>query len=70
MVLLQRRLCFSKELERVIHFPGGGGGGGGGGGVVGVQRLISIEFDRTCDLPGVRVRTPFPLPLDLHVHDI
>ena len=26
--------------------------------------LISIEFDRTCDLPGMRVRTPtLPPPL-------
>ena len=24
----------------------------------GVQMLISIEFDRTCDLPGMGVRTP------------
>ena len=30
---------------------------GGGGGV---QMLISIEFDRTCDLPGMGVRTPPP----------
>ena len=28
----------------------------------GVQMLISIEFDRTCDLPGMGVRTPYPLP--------
>ena len=26
----------------------------------GVQMLISIEFDRTCDLPGMGVRTPSP----------
>ena len=31
------------------------------GGVV--QMLISIEFDRTCDLPGMGVRTPYPPPL-------
>ena len=34
----------------------------------GVQMLISIEFDRTCDLPGMGVRTP--PPLDPHMHDI
>ena len=28
----------------------------------GVQMLISIEFDRTCDLPGMGVRTPYPPP--------
>ena len=41
-------------------FSGDAGGptinGGGGGG--GVQMLISIEFVRTCDLPGMGVRTP------------
>ena len=41
-------------------FTGDAGGptiyGGGGG----VQMLISIEFDRTCDLPGMGVRTPSP----------
>ena len=38
----------------------------------GVQMLISIEFDRTCDLPGMGSGppTPPPLPLDLHMHDI
>ena len=41
----------------------------------GVQMLISIEFDRTCDLPGMRSGPPTPpppppLPLDLHMHDI
>ena len=41
----------------------------GGGGV---QMLISIEFDRTCDLPGMGSGplTPPPLPLDLHMHNI
>ena len=31
-----------------------------------------IEFDRTCDLPGMGSGppTPPPLPLDLHMHDI
>ena len=38
----------------------------------GVQMLISIEFDRTCDLPGMGSGppTPSPPPLDLHMHDI
>ena len=37
-----------------------------------VQMLISIEFDRTCDLPGMGSGppTPPPLPLDLHMRDI
>ena len=61
----------------VQNFPGMRGGvqlftrGGG------VQMLISIEFDRTCDLPGMGsgLLTPPPpphptLPLDLHMHDI
>ena len=46
MVLLQRKLYFSKDPEGVQHFPGGGGGSGvqllpGGGG--GAPMLISIE---------------------------
>ena len=45
-------------------FSGDAGGGvqlftGGGGGV---QMLIPIEFDRTCDLLGMGVRTPYPPP--------
>ena len=40
----------------------------------GVQMLISIEFDRTCDLPEMGSGPPTPppptLPLDLHMHDI
>ena len=37
----------------------------------GVQMLISIEFDRTCDLPGMGSGPPTPpLPLDLHMNDI
>ena len=41
----------------------------------GVQMLISIEFDRTCDLPGMGSGPPTPpppplLPLNLHMHDI
>ena len=64
MVLLQRKLYFSKDPEGVQHFPGGGG-------VVqlfpgGVQMLISIETHITCDFPEGRVRTPIP-PLDLHM---
>ena len=44
-------------------FSGDAGGGvqlftGGGG----VQMLIPIEFDRTCNLLGVGVRTPYPPP--------
>ena len=51
MVLLQRKLYFSKDPEGVQHFPVGGGGGGvqllpGGRGV---QILISIEPNITCD---------------------
>ena len=52
MVLLQRKLYFSKDPEGVPTFsrgsklfPGGGGGGG-------VQMLISIETHITCDFPG------------------
>ena len=61
-------VCFGFFL--VQNFPGGGGPTIYEGG--GVQMLISIEFDRTCDLPGMGVRTPYPppLPLDLHMHDI
>ena len=69
MVLLQGKLYFSKDPERVQHFPlgsifsrGGGGGGGGGG-----QMLISIETHVTCDFPGGR--TPYPPPLDPHLTD-
>ena len=47
----------------VQNFPGMRGGptfyGGGGGGV---QMLISIEFDRTCDLPGMGSGPPTPPP--------
>ena len=61
--------------EKTMLFQGIRGGltltfSGGGGGGVGVQMLISIEFDRTCDLPGVRVWTPYLPPLDPHMHDI
>ena len=38
---------------------------------VGVQMLISIESDRTCDLPRMGSGPPTPPPpLDLHMHDI
>ena len=46
----------------VQNFPGMRGGvqlftrGGG------VQKLISIEFDRTCDLPGMGSGPPTPPP--------
>ena len=43
---------FSGDAGGVQLFTGGGG----------VQMLISIEFDRTCDLPGMGVRTPYPPP--------
>ena len=57
-------------------FSGDAGGGvqlftGGG-----VQMLISIEFHRTCDLPGMWSGPPTPPPpththpLDPHMHDI
>ena len=70
MVLLQRKLYFSKDLEGVQHFPGGGGGGGssffwGWGGWGGFQMLISIATHSTCVFPE-RARTPIP-PLDPHM---
>ena len=52
MVLLQKKLYFSKDPEGFQHFPGGGGEGSNffqGGGV---QMLISIETHITCDFPG------------------
>ena len=54
----------------VQNFPGLGEGSNFLRG--GVQMLISIEFDRTCDLPGMGSGPlpPPPLPLDLHMHDI
>ena len=69
IVLLQRKLYFSKDLEGVQHFPGGGGGptfsrGGGGG----VQMLISIETHITCDFPGWGGGSrPLSPPLDSHM---
>ena len=65
MVLLQRKLYFSKDSTfsrggGVQHFPGGGGGGAPNFFQVGgVQMLISIETHIACDFPGV-VWTPYP----------
>ena len=72
MVLLLRKLYFTKDPEAVHYFPGGGGGGGGGGGVQlfsrgggGVQILIFIETHIcTCYFPG-GVSGP-PIPLWIH----
>ena len=55
MVLLQRKLYFSKDPEGVQLFPGGGG----------VQMLISLETYITCHFPA-GVRNPYP-PLDPHM---
>ena len=53
MVLLQRKLYFSKDRGGPT-FQGGGGGSR-------VQVLISIETHITCDFPGGGVRTPYQL---------
>ena len=54
---------FSGDAGRSPTIYEGGGGG--------VQMLISIEFDRTCDLPGMGSGPPTPPPpLDRHMHDI
>ena len=61
MVLLQRKLYFSKDPEGVQHFPVGVGvqlfpGEGGE-----VQILFSIKRHINCDFPGGGgVRTPYP----------
>ena len=60
MVLLRRKLYFSKDLEGVHHFPGGVSTFSRG-----VQMLISIETHITCDFPGGS-GPPIPPPLDLH----
>ena len=54
MVLLQRKLYFSKDPVGVQHFFFFLGGGGGGNPTFskGVQVLISIETHITCDFPG------------------
>ena len=49
MVLLQRKLYFSKDRGGPTFLGGGGGSR--------VQVLISIETHITCDFPGVR--TPY-----------
>ena len=51
MVLLQRKLCFSKDQEgsNLFFFFFFGGGGCGG---VEVQMLIYFETHITCDFPG------------------
>ena len=54
MVLLQRKLYFSKDPEGVQHFLGGPASSRREG----VQILISIEPHITCDFPGVL--TPYP----------
>ena len=60
-------------------FSGDAGGGGvptiyGGGGVPNANFYRISKFDRTCDIPGMGVRTqypppPSPPPLDPHMHD-
>ena len=65
MVLLQRKLYFSKDPEGVKHFPGGGGGGSNFLPGRGVQMLISIETLITCDFPGGS--GPHNPPLDPHL---
>ena len=62
MVLLQRKLYFSKNAERVQDFPGGANF------FQGVQMLISIETHITCDFPGVGGRTPYPPSGFAHGH--
>ena len=61
MILLHRKLNFSKDPEGVQHFPGGGGPAFSRG----VQMLISIDTHITCDFPGGSV-PPIP-PLDPHI---
>ena len=60
MVLLQRKLNFSKDPEGIQHFPGGGSNF-----FQGVQMLISIETYLTCDFP--RGWSPLSVPLDPHM---
>ena len=50
MVLLHRKLYFSKDPEGVQHLPGGRGSNFFQG--EGVQMLISIETHTICDFPG------------------
>ena len=58
IVLLQRKLYFSKDPEGVQHFPGGSNF------LPGAQMLISIETHITCDLPW----GPDPLSSSLNPH--
>ena len=75
MVLLQRKLYFSKDPEGVQHFPVGGGGGGGAPASSrgeGVQIFISIEpynlwFPCVCVCGGVP--TPYPHYGSAHKHE-
>ena len=57
MVLLQRKLYFSKDQAGSNFFQGGGGG---------VNMLISIGTYITCDFPGGL--DPYP-PLSRSAHD-
>ena len=50
MVLLQRKLYFSKDPEGVQHFPGGGG-----------PTFSRGEMHFTCNFPG-GYRPPIPSP--------
>ena len=54
MVLLQRKLYFSKDPEGVQHFAGGGPIFSRG-----IHMLISIETHIACGFPG-GFRTPYP----------
>ena len=59
MILLQRKLYFSKDPERVQHFPGVGGGGG--------PTFSRGKMHITCDFPG-EVQTPYPPSGSAHGH--
>ena len=70
MVLLLRKLYFTKDPEAVHYFPGGGGGvqlfsRGGGGPNANFHRntYMYLLFSRGS------VRTPYP-PLDPHVGNV
>ena len=60
MVLLQRKLYFSKDRGDPTFLGGGGGGSR-------VQVLISIETHISCDFPGGGGPDPLSPPLDPHV---
>ena len=63
---------FGVFLSKIFRGCGRGSNYLRGGG--GVQMRISIEFGRTCDLPGIGSGPPPPPPphppLDPHMHDI